>query len=149
MRHDLPAVRCLSVDALGFLVRAPGALRPVGYLSLLASLTGGVSAGAIPQEELVGTVSMTVSSENFADLGAHFLEPWRGRGLGTAATSLVAREVQERGLVPVWSTGEDNQRSRRVAEKVGFREVGRKVYVVFPSLQGSGGFRPPARAEPR
>jgi len=32
----------------------------------------------------------------------------------------VIEEAQRRGLVPVWSTGEDDHASKRVAEKLGF-----------------------------
>jgi len=33
--------------------------------------------------------------------------------------------------VPVWSTGEDNVASLRVARKLGFEEVGRRTYVIL------------------
>jgi len=57
------------------------------------------------------------------------LAPWRGRGLSTAAAALVCADVQAAGQTPVWSTAEDNAASRRVATKLGFVEVLRRVYV--------------------
>ena len=67
-------------------------------------------------------------SERHADIGAATLEAWRGRGLATAAAALVARRVQEAGQTPVWSAGEDNAASLRVAQKIGFTAVSRRTY---------------------
>jgi predicted GNAT family acetyltransferase len=58
------------------------------------------------------------------------LPEWRGRGLSTAAAALVATVIQDAGRTPVWSTGEGNAASRRVAEKLGFREVARRAYLI-------------------
>jgi hypothetical protein len=141
--HQHAAVRLLTEDDVDLVDRAPPALHTAGYASTVAALTGGVAAGGIAEGNLVALISMSTSSELYADIGGHTLEPWRNQGMGSAATYLVAREVQSRGFTPVWSTGEDNFRSQRVALKVGFREFGREAYIVVPSLQGVGGFRPP------
>ncbi len=140
--HQHPSVRPLTDDDVALLEEAPVPLRPVGFGSLLAALTGGVVAGAIVDGRVVSTVSMTVSSENYADLSAHTLEAWRRRGLGTAAACLASRLVRARELTPVWSTVEDNRGSRRLAERLGYTEVGRRAYLVVPSLRRSSGFRP-------
>ena len=42
----------------------------------------------------------------------------------------MARRLQAEGQTPVWSTGEDNWASQRVAEKVGFAEVSRRMYLI-------------------
>lgn len=140
--HHHSAVRRLTEDDVGLVDRAPPTLHTAGYSSTVAALMGGVAAGGIVEGNLVSLISMSTSSELYADIGGHTLEPWRNQGMGSAATYLVAREVQARGFTPVWSTGEDNFRSQRVARKVGFREFGREAYVVVPSLQGTAGFRP-------
>ncbi len=137
-----PHVRRLSEDDLEMVERAPSALHPPGYDSTLAALSGGIVVGVIADRELVGTVSMTASSETFANLGAYLLAGWRGRGLGTVAAALAAREVQSRCLQPVWSTGEENEPSQRLARKIGFQEYGRRAYVIVPELQRTGGYRP-------
>ena len=142
--HDHSSVRRLTEDDLEMVERAPKPLRPVGFLSTLAALTGGVQAGGVVDGELVSCTSMSVSSENYADLAAHTLEPWRNRGFGSAAGYLVAQELVSRGLIPVWSTGEDNLRSQRVAQKLGFHEFGRRTYVIVPSLQQAHGYRVPS-----
>ena len=139
-RH--PAVRRLSESDLALIEAAPPELGLAGFDSPLAALSGGVAAGAVVEGQLVGLVSMTVSSEMHADLAAAVLEPWRRRGIARAAASLVAAEVQARGLRPVWSTGEENLASQAVARAVGFREHGTMAYVVVPSLQRAGGFDP-------
>ena len=137
-----PAVRRLTEDDLELVEHAPNELIPIGFDSVLAALSGGVVAGAVCEGQLVARTSLTVSSETHADIGSHTLVGWRDRGYASAALSLVAAEVQERGLTPVWSTGETNLASQRVAHKVGFREFGRKAYVIVPRLQEAGGFRP-------
>jgi predicted GNAT family acetyltransferase len=69
-------------------------------------------------------------SAQYCDIGVHTLEPYRKRGYSTACAALVAREVQRRGLTPVWSTSTENYASLRVAAKAGFREVGRMTYII-------------------
>ncbi|MET8982468.1 GNAT family N-acetyltransferase [Streptomyces sp. NPDC004539] len=51
----------------------------------------------------------------------------RNRGLATAAASAAVQHALEAGLLPQWRAG--NDASRRVAEKLGFREVGEQVSV--------------------
>lgn len=140
--YDSPWVRRLSEDDVELVERAPQVLHPPGYDSTLAALSGGIVTGAVVDGELVALVSMTASSENFGNLGAHVLEAWRGRGLGTATAALAAREVQSRGLQPVWSTGAKNIASQRLAHRIGFQEYGRRAYAIVPELQRTGGYRP-------
>jgi RimJ/RimL family protein N-acetyltransferase len=139
-RH--PSVRPLRQDDADLFEEAPESLRPVGFASTVAALAGGVAAGGVVDGRLVSIISMSLSTEEFAEIGGHTLEPWRNQGFASAAGYLVAREVQARGMRPVWSTGDDNLRSQRVAQKLGFHEFGRRAYVIVPSLRGSG-FRPP------
>ena len=65
-----------------------------------------------------------------ADIGVATLEGWCGRNFASAAAALVAQQVQATGRTPVWSTGEDNLASQRVAQKLGFAEVGRRTYAI-------------------
>jgi len=88
-----------------------------------------MAAGAVVDGKLVGLAHVSAVTERHADIGVSTLEPWRGRGFATAAASIVARLVRESGRTPVWSAGEGNAASLRVAAKVGFREVSRRVYV--------------------
>ncbi len=142
VHFEHPWVRRLGEDDLSRIEEAPPAVRPGGVPTPLVALAGGVSAGGLLDGKLVSVVSMTAYSEKFADLRAHTLEPWRNQGRGSAAASAGASELVDRGWTPVWSTGEDNLPSQRLARKLGFEEFGRKAYVVVPALQASGGFRP-------
>ena len=56
-------------------------------------------------------------------------DAWRGMGFATASASIVARRIQDLGRTPVWSAGEDNAASLRIAAKLGFVEVSRRVYL--------------------
>jgi RimJ/RimL family protein N-acetyltransferase len=88
-----------------------------------------IAAGAVIDGRLVGLAHVSAITEHHADIGVSTLEPWRGRGFATAAASIVAQAIQEGGRTPVWSAGEGNAASLRVAAKLGFEEVSRRVYV--------------------
>lgn len=137
-----PWVRRLDESDLALVEEAPASLRPSGFDSMLAALSGGIVAGAVHDGRLWAVVAMTLSSESFANLEAHTLDVARGQGLCTAAGYLVALEVERRGLEAVWSAGATDEASRRVARKLGFREIGQLTYVVVPELQRTGGYRP-------
>jgi hypothetical protein len=138
--YEDPHVRPLGEKDVDAVQAAPPALHPIGYESLLAALEGGLVSGAILDGKLVSTVSMTASSEEYANIAAFTLEGCRGRGFATAGTWQVVSGIRSRGLVPVWSAGEDNRASVAVARRIGFQEVGRRAYVTVPELERRGGF---------
>jgi hypothetical protein len=125
-----PAVRLLSTDDLALVAAAPASVRPVGWGGLEAALRDGVAAGGIVDGHLVAIAFTSARTARHADIGVTTLEEWRGRGLATAAASLVARQIQVSGQTPVWSTGEENHASLRIAHKLGFTEVTRRAYVI-------------------
>ncbi len=91
----------------------------------------GVVAGAVVEGDLLVAIAFThARSTRHADVAVNTLEEWRGRGLATAAASLVAQRLQEAGQRPMWSTGEDNSASLRVAQKLGFTPITRRTYVI-------------------
>jgi hypothetical protein len=140
--HHHPSVRLLTSTDVPLIDRAPPELRGGGYLSTVQMVTEGIVAGAVLDGKLISIMVMSAYSERYADIGGHTLEPWRNQGMGSAELYLVSQEAQARGLTPVWSTGEDNSRSQRVARKVGFHEFGSRSYVIVSMLKESGGFRP-------
>jgi hypothetical protein len=124
------AVRLLGPGDLPLLASAPAEVQGAGFGGAPALLSEGIVAGAIVDGKLVAIAHTSAFTDRHADIGVSTLMPWRGRGFATAAASLVSARVQEGGRTPVWSTGEHNLASRRVAEKLGFREVGRRVYLI-------------------
>src|SRR5207245_2306439 len=93
-------------------------------------LEDGIAAGAVVDGRLVALAHTSGRSTKHADIGVATLEAFRCQGLATAAAALVARAVQATGQTPVWSCGEGNQASLRVAHKLGFVEVSRRTYVI-------------------
>ena len=93
-------------------------------------LTEGVAAAAIVDDGIVAIAFTSARSRDYADVAVATLEPWRNRGFAAAAAALVAGKIQEAGQTPVWSTGEDNLASLRVAEKLGFTRECELTYVI-------------------
>jgi hypothetical protein len=127
--HDA-AVRELARGDLKLLKSAPPALRDACWESPRDLLWEGSIACAIVSGEIVATALTSAQSDRYAEIGVYTCQSFRRRGLATAAASLVVRHVQNAGLTPVWSAGEHNTASLRVAQKLGFREVSRRTYVI-------------------
>ena len=128
-----PDVRRLTLDDIPIIEASIG-VRRMGVSDWKTVLSEGFAAGAVVSDEIVATAVTGPLPERYSDIGVDTAELWRRRGFATAAAAIVARLIQESGRVPVWSCGEDNMPSQRVAEKLGFREVSRWTYVV-PDLQ--------------
>ena len=140
--HSHPSVRLLGIPDIPLLQRAGPELRIGGYPTYEEALTEGVAAAAIIDGRIVAVADNSASNRRYADIGVTTLEPYRRRGLSSAAAYLVAREVQARGLIPIWSTSSTNRASQRVATKLGFRPHSRGEFLVFDQLKETGGYRP-------
>jgi len=125
------AVHQLTLADLKLLESAPIELRGSGFGSPHGLLSDGVLACAVVSGNIVSIAHTSGRSDRHAEIGVFTLAVWRGRGFATAAASMVAQRVQEAGQTPVWSTGEDNVPSLRVAQKLGFTEVSRRTYVIL------------------
>lgn len=99
------------------------------YGSPAALLADGFAAGAVIAGQLVAVAFTAARGDVYADVGIVTRQDWRLRGLSTAAAALVCADIQRVGETPVWSTGWDNDASQRVAAKLGFAEISRRVYV--------------------
>jgi GNAT superfamily N-acetyltransferase len=139
--HPNPSVRLLGTADIPLLRNYPPKVWGNSYRTFEEMLTEGVVGGAIVDGHVVSVAVLSANNGRYGDIGIHTLEPYRRRGYSTAAASLVAREVQSRGITPIWSTGSDNVASQRVAAHVGFRPAGRGEYLVFDGL-GDSGYRP-------
>ena len=123
-------VRLLTLADVERLAEAPAEIQGNGYKTHAAMVTDGIAAGAVVDGDIVAIAHTYAETDLHADIGVSTLEAWREKGFSTAAASLVAQEIQARGKVPAWSCGEDNFASLRVAEKLGFTEIGRRTYVI-------------------
>ena len=126
-----PSVRSLTGEDLDLLTTALPDIRGacLGFGTVERLLEAGAVAGAVVDGELVAVASTWAMSEKYADISVVTAGPWWGRGLATASAGLVATGIRRSGRMPVWSTGENNMASLRVARKLGFEEVGRRTYV--------------------
>ena len=123
-------VRLLTLEDVERLARAPTEVQGNGYKTHEAMVTDGIAAGAVVDGNIVAIAHTYAETDLHADIGVSTIEAWRERGFATAAASLVAQEIQSKGKVPAWSCGADNTASLRVAQKLGFTEVARRVYVI-------------------
>ena len=124
-------VRQLTLGDLELIESSPDDLKKNGFGNYRDLLTEGFSAGAIVSGNLVGIVHTSAISEYHADIGTFVLDGYRNRGFSTASASIVAQLVQKSGQIPVWSAGENNFASQRVAQKLGFTKVARRTYVIL------------------
>ena len=129
-RYTNEAVRLLTPEDVTPLAKAPAEVQGNGYKTHEAMLTDGIAAGAVVDNNIVSIAHTYAETDLHADIGVSTIEAWREKGFSTAAASLVAQEIQARGKVPAWSCGEDNIASLRVAQKLGFTEIGRRTYVI-------------------
>ncbi len=128
--HSRPEVRLLTVDDRTLFDGVPDDLKPGMRGDVEIVLREGFVAGAVVDDRIVSVAHTNGITERYAEIGVFTHEDYRNRGYSTASASIVAAAVQGRGLTPVWSCGEDNLASLRVAAKVGFTEVSRRTYVI-------------------
>jgi len=126
-----PAVRRLTLADLPLMEASAAALEMTHwrYESAAALVTESFAAGAVIDDRLVAIAFASARATRHAEVGVVTAAPWRGRGLSTAAASLVCADIERAGQIPVWSTSAENFASQRVGAKLGFVEVSRRVYV--------------------
>lgn len=123
-----PDVRCLTSGDVPLLAAAPALIRGPDPARLLQER---FAAGAIVDGAVVAIAQNYAISPKFGDVGVATLPEFRERGYAAAGAALVAKWLVENGRTPVWSCGADNGASLRVAQKVGFAEVSRRVYLII------------------
>lgn len=124
-------VRLLSINDTDLILNAPKELQGAGFANIQEMLTEGVVAGAVANDQLVAIAHTSAISDKFADVGVYTAQDHRGKGYSTAAATLVIEKLQARDLIPVWSTGEDNFASQKVAQKIGFTQISTKTYIIL------------------
>ncbi len=127
--YALPEARLLRMQDVGLLLASNRHPQELGFATFDEALTDEAAAGAIVHGKLRALAHTNALTERYGDIGVTTEEAWRGRGFATACASIVAKEIQRIGRIPVWSAGEDNWASLRVAEKLGFVETSRRAYL--------------------
>lgn len=89
-----------------------------------------IVAAGIVEGEIVSVAHTFAWSPLYVDIGVTTHEELRNQGYASTAAALVVEEVRKRGRTPVWSCGEHNEPSLRIAEKLGFRETSRRLYLI-------------------
>jgi GNAT superfamily N-acetyltransferase len=128
--YEHPWVRQLTVADLPLIAAAPTEVQGTNWGSARVMVEEGFAAAAVVDGRLVAIAQVGALTARHADIGVATLDLYRRQGLSSAAASLVANWAQANGRIPVWSTGEDNIASLRVAQKLGFVEVARRLYVI-------------------
>jgi GNAT superfamily N-acetyltransferase len=123
-----PTVRLLTLDDLPLLLATPLELRGDDPVHLLQKTA---VADAIIDNQIVATAQNYALTETYGDVAVFTLPNWRGHGFATVAAARVAQWLQGNGRIPVWSCGEQNHASLQVAQKLGFVENGRRVYLIL------------------
>ena len=130
VEHAHPDVRRLTVDDRALFDGVPDDLKPGIRGDVELMLREGFVAGAVVDDRIVSVAHTNATTARYADIGVFTHEDCRNRGYSTASAAIVAEAIRESGRTPVWSCGEDNLASLRVAAKLGFNEVSRRTYVI-------------------
>ena len=130
VEHAHPDVRRLTVDDRALFDGVPDDLKPGIRGDVELMLREGFVAGAVVDDRIVSVAHTNATTARYADIGVFTHEDCRNRGYSTASAAIVAEAIRESGRTPVWSCGEDNLSSLRVAAKLGFNEVSRRTYVI-------------------
>jgi hypothetical protein len=113
----------------------------LGHGDVPRTLAEGVVAGAFAGGTLVSVVTTSAWSGLHVDLGAATVSEARRQGFATQAARVVCAALRAARKIPVWAAADANPASWHIPEKLGFRFVGRREYVVVESLRPVG-FRP-------
>jgi RimJ/RimL family protein N-acetyltransferase len=143
IEFQVPSVRLLGPGDADIVRRSDPFFKSFfsGHGSEDQTLSEGVVAGVIEDGQLASAVTTSAWAGVHVDLGAATIPTMRRKGLATGAAFVVCSQLRAGGRVPVWAAGEPNQASWRIPEKLGFRYVGRREYVVVEGLRPSG-YRP-------
>ena len=124
-----PEVRLLDLGDSDLLASFESDPSRLGLKTFEDLLKMGIAAGAVVDSQWVALAHTNAVTAHFGDIGVVTNAAWRGKGFASASACIVASRIQELGRTPVWSAGEDNVASLRVATKLGFVEVSRRVYL--------------------
>ncbi len=105
-----------------------------GFKTINELLVNGFLVFSKIEDQIVSITYTSALSQKYADIGTFTKEAFRGQGFSTANATLVVNKVLEIGKIPIWSCGDTNSGSLKVAQKLGFKEVSRRKYVIGSPL---------------
>ena len=79
-----------------------------------------LGVGAYDHEKLVGLAGCSADCDDMWQIGVDVLPEYRQRGIASALTNILAKEILKRGKVPFYCSAWSNIRSARNAVKSGF-----------------------------
>lgn len=85
-----------------------------------ALLENGFAYCALQGDAVASVVYAIAMSSRGVVIGIDTVEKYQRQGYGAAASAAFIREALERGLQPIWDTDDENARSWKLAEKLGF-----------------------------
>jgi GNAT superfamily N-acetyltransferase len=77
-------------------------------------------------EDVLGAAGHLVWPVEIGHVGVLVDPSARGAGVGTSLGAAATRRVLDRGLAPQWRAASSNAASRRIARRIGYREMGRQ-----------------------
>ncbi len=72
---------------------------------------------------------------DFAEIGINTLPEFRRQGLAYEVCAALINSLLSKGTVPLWSAASDNTASRKLAEKLGFKELMRMTEISLSTIQ--------------
>ena len=88
-------------------------------------------------EKSLAAANLNWRSPRFAEVGVRTEPEARGRRWGESVVSALCAELISAGITPLYLAEEENEASRRLAERVGFRETGRRL-LFAPAIWSAG-----------
>ncbi len=80
-----------------------------------------------PRDEVLAFASLNWRSPQFAEVAVHVEPAAQGRHWGESVVSALCAELVREGVTPLYLAGAVNQASIALAERVGFRDSGRRL----------------------
>ncbi|MDP6792499.1 MAG: GNAT family N-acetyltransferase [Anaerolineales bacterium] len=89
------------------------------------------------EQRTLSTAGVIWRSPDFAEIYVSTVPEARGRGWGRAVVAALANQLLGSGVLPIYVTAENNQRSIRVAEAIGFIDTGTNMVSCSVTLQAT------------
>ena len=137
-----PCIRSLGPADFDLLEEVPGLLKRQSPEAVCQS----ICAGAVVEGRLVCVAQALGTWGRYGELWVATEPAARRQGYATACACLVIRGMAGAGLLPVFRSQEDDWPALKLAHRLGFKELLRRVSV---ALEGKDGYRPRQTGAPK